>query len=159
MENIKNYLLENYNALSYTHNYIFGISYKKMIYAITVENAKSILSEIVSVEKKKKKNGGGYSLKFLQNKEKIAILFSHSSEIIPICSLDYFENLVKYSRLNRGQMFENLVISYYHADTPEKKNAKFTDCGDCIINGKHYQIKYHKATFTNETTLQNLLKR
>ena len=36
------------------------------------------------------------------------------------------------------------------------KNAKFTDCGDMVVDGVHYQVKFNKATFTDERTLHNL---
>ena len=36
----------------------------------------------------------------------------------------------------------------------EKDNVPFTEGGDIEINGKAFQIKYEKATFTNEKFLQ-----
>jgi excinuclease UvrABC helicase subunit UvrB len=62
------------------------------------------------------------------------------------------------SPLNRGQLFEKMVAQAYGMTQVESKNAKFTQSGDVIdSNGKHYQVKYNKATFSDERTLHNLM--
>ena len=38
----------------------------------------------------------------------------------------------------------------------EKDNVPFTEDGDLTVNGIAYQIKFEKATFTNEKTLARL---
>jgi hypothetical protein len=78
---------------------------------------------------------------------------------ITLCTKKEFEELAKKvgskGRSNRGLALEKLVTEYFgqewHAD-----NKKFTECGDIEINGISYQIKGHKATFTNELTIKEL---
>jgi hypothetical protein len=68
------------------------------------------------------------------------------------------EQMFANSKLNRGQIFENMVIKAWNGKPVGGKNAKFTDCGDMVVDGVHYQVKFNKATFTDEKTLHNLTK-
>ena len=78
---------------------------------------------------------------------------------ITLCTKSEFEELAKKvggnGRSNRGLALEKLITEYFgqewHADS-----KKFTESGDITINGIEYQIKTHKATFTNETKLREL---
>ena len=159
MENtaIKSYLIEGYNAHAYTHSYIFGYAVKGMVYAARVMDARPILPYIVSFDRASSKNGGTYSIKFKPNMEKIMVIQTAACEIRPICSVDYMETLFAESKQNRGQIFEDMVIKAWNAKPVGGKNAKFTECGDMVTaDGIHYQVKFNKATFTDERTLQNL---
>jgi hypothetical protein len=160
MENItiSAYLTSEYNRLAYTHSYIFGYALKGMVYAARVMDARDILPYIATLDRASSKNGGTYALKYKPNMDKIAIIMAHACEIRPICSVDYMEQTFANSKLNRGQIFENMVIDSWHGVTVGGKNAKFTDCGDMVVDGVHYQVKFNKATFTDEKTLHNLAK-
>ena len=155
-ENIMNYLINSYNELAYTHNYIMGYVAEGMVYGARLENAESLLPYITSLDRASKKNGGTLQLKYKPNKKQIALIIEKASEIKAICSVDYLEKLNKETRHNRGQIFETLVADSFNGHQVEKKNAKFTDCGDIIINDRHYQVKYLKATYTDERTIKNL---
>lgn len=157
MENITAYLTTEYNRLAYTHNYIFGYACKGMVYAARVMDAREILPYIVSLDRASSKNGGTYSIKYKPNMAKVAIILSHAVEVRPICTVDYMETLFANSKLNRGQIFEDMVIKAWEAKPVGGKNAKFTDCGDMMTaDGIHYQVKFNKATFTDERTLHNV---
>ena len=39
-ENVLKYLIDEYNRLAYTHDYIFGFVMNEMVYGAKVENAK-----------------------------------------------------------------------------------------------------------------------
>lgn len=159
MENttITAYLTTEYNRLAYTHNYIFGYAIKGMVYAARVMDAREILPYIVSLDRASSKNGGTYSIKYKPNMDKIAVIMSHAAEIRPICSVDYMENLYANSKQNRGQIFEDMVIKAWEAKPVGGKNANFTKCGDMMTaDGIHYQVKFIKATFSDERTLHNL---
>ena len=158
MENItiQSYLTTEYNRLAYTHSYIFGYTVRGTVYAARVMDARDILPYIVSLDRASSKNGGTYSIKYKPNAEKVAIINTSAAEIRPICTVDYMENLFANSKQNRGQIFEDMVIKAWHGAPVGGKNAKFTDCGDMVADGIHYQIKFNKATFTDERTLKNL---
>lgn len=158
MENtaIRAHLTDEYNRLAYTHNYVFGYAIKGMVYAARVMDAHGILPYLTSLDRASSKNGGTYSIKYKPNMDKIAIIMSHACEIRPICTVDYMEQTFNNSKLNRGQIFEDMVIETWHGQPVGGKNAKFTECGDMVVDGIHYQIKYNKATFTDEKTLRNL---
>lgn len=157
MTTIVAYLTSEYARLAYTPAYIFGYAVKGTIYAARVENADPILPYIVSLDRASSKNGGTYSIKYKPNAEKIAIINSSASEIRPICTVDYMETLKNETNQNRGQLFETMVAEAFHMQQNTAKNAKFTNAGDVIAeNGTHYQVKFNKATFTDERTLHNL---
>ena len=158
MENITvhAYLTTEYNRLAYTHNYIFGYALKGMVYAARVMDAREILPYIATLDRASSKNGGTYSIKYKPNMDKIAVIMSHAVEIRPICTVDYMEQMFANSKLNRGQIFEDMVIKAWNGKPVGGKNAKFTDCGDMVVDDVHYQVKFNKATFTDERTLHNL---
>lgn len=158
-ENIKEYLTREYTRLAFTSDYVFGYAESGMVYAAMVENADEILPYITCLDRASSKNGGTYSLKYKPTKAIAAILRVHASKVFAVCSVEYLESLNKASRQNRGQIFETMVAEILKAETPKAKNAKFTDCGDIIVNRRHYQVKYAKATFTDERTLRNLAAR
>lgn len=160
MENttIHAYLTGEYNRLAYTHSYIFGYTIKGTVYAARVMDGRSILPYIASLDRASSKNGGTYSIKYKPNMDKIAVILSHACEVRPICTVDYMEQVFSNSKLNRGQIFEDMVITAWNGEQVGGKNAKFTECGDMVADGIHYQVKFNKATFTDERTLHNLAK-
>ena len=163
MENpiIHAYLLNAYTRLAYTDNYIFGYVVKGMIYAARVLAADSILPYVTVLDRASTKNGGTISLKYKPNAAHIAIIASRAVEIREICTLDYMEtlrNAANGKEKNRGYLFENLCAKAFNGELNTKPNAKFTDSGDIEIDGIPYQVKFPKATFTDERTIRNLQK-
>ena len=154
-ENIKNYLINAYNELAYTHNYIMGYTMEGMVYAARLEEAKDLLPYITSLDRASKKNGGTLQLKYKPNKKQVALIIEQAVEIKAVCTVDYLEKLNRENRQNRGQIFETLVADIFGGYQVEQKNAKFTDCGDIIIKDRHYQVKYLKATYTDERTIKH----
>ena len=144
-------MIDRYNELSYTHNYIFGFAFNGNIYATFTDE--SVLPYVCTLDKASSKNGGGYSLRYKPNKAQKATLFANSEKTFIVCSVEYFNEMVETTKYNRGEIFEKLVTEYFGINW-EKDNIPFTDGGDIEINGKAFQIKYEKATFTNEKFLQ-----
>ena len=157
MENTLNYLIENYNRLAYTHNYVFGFIENGFYYGAVVMNGSNLLYGICSTDIASEKNGGTIQLKYKPNKAKIALIKEQAVAILPICSVDYMEKLNAESKQNRGQIFEKLVADNMGGVQSENKRAKFTECGDIVVDGIHYQVKNVKATFTDERTIRNML--
>lgn len=155
-EAIRNYLLSNYNNLSYTHSYIFGYVANGMVYGALVEDARGILPYITCLDCASKKNGGTIQLKYKPNRAQVAIVIESATVIKPICTEAFLENEFRTTKWNRGQIFEALTATVFNGRQAEKKNANFTECGDITVDGLHYQVKYLKATFTDERTLKNL---
>ena len=155
-ENIKAYLIGEYNRLAYTHHYVFGYIESGMVYGAVVENGADILPFITRIDRASSKNGGTLSLKYNPNKAMLAIIKARATKIVPIMTEDLLETLNAETKHNRGQIFEEKVAEIFKASRPEKMNAKFTDCGDIIVSGIHYQVKYLKATFTDERTIHKL---
>lgn len=155
-ENIHHYLISNYNRLAYTHAYVLGYAVKGMVYAARIENGADLLPYITYVDRASSKNGGTYSLKYRPNRKQIAIINSVAAEVIEVCSVNELERLYANSKFNRGNIFEVLAANAFDGEQVEVKNAKFTESGDIIVKGTHYQVKYVAATFTDERTLHSL---
>ena len=153
-------LLERYEKISATKSYIFGYLDGGNVYACKVEDASKILLFIVRIGSASR--GGGFSLRYSPSRENKKLIALSSSEIKILCSSEYMEENKKFYNNNRGNMFEVLSAKAFGGKLSDKKNAKFTDCGDLNINGKEYQAKFGcnkgAATFTNERTLENLEK-
>ena len=149
MNTMFNYLVNEYNRLAYTHNYIFGFEYKGVVYAVTTDNA--ILPYILKLDKASR--GAGYSLRFKPTKAQKALLCT-KAEVV--CSIEYFNEVVSNSKYNRGEIFEKMVTEIIFGQEWNKDNVPFTEGGDVEENGVAYQVKFEKATFTNEKTLARL---
>ena len=144
-------LVSAYNAMSYTHHYIFGFAYKGNIYMAYVDE--SILPAILKLVAASR--GQGMALRYMPNAAiKLALLPMASV----LCSKKYFEELVENTKYNRGEIFEKLVTENF-GQTWVKDNVPFTKGGDVTHNGIAYQVKYEKATFINEKTLNNMTGR
>lgn len=144
-------LVNDYNRLSFTHQYIFGFIFKGVVYAVRM--TAEALPYICSLDKASR--GAGYALRFKPtNAQKLYMLANGETEVI--CSADYFHMLVSESTYNRGEVFENLIFKANN-QTWTKDNVPFTKDGDITINGTPIQIKFEKATFCNEKQIHNLL--
>lgn len=155
-EAIKSYLLCEYIRLAATHAYIFGYAVGGIVYAARVMDARALLPVLTYVDKASSKNGGTYSLKYRANMTTWAAVVSQAVEVKMVCTVEYLENLKANSKKNRGQLFEELVAKTFGGELETKSNLKFTEGGDMNLDGVAYQIKYTKATFTDEKTIQNL---
>lgn len=142
-------MVKEYNRLAYTGEYIFGFEQNGNIYLIKATH--EILPYVCKLDNASR--GCGYALRFKPNKAQKEILKENGYTIL--CSKEYFEEVVKNSKYNRGEIFEKLVTEYFGQEW-EKDNVPFTEDGDLTVKGIAYQIKYQSATFVNEKTLANL---
>lgn len=159
MTDVKKFLIDKYNELAFTHSYILGYSQKGMIYGAIIEDGRGILPYILKVSKIASKRGESYNLRYFPNSEIIQIINMSATKIFPVMSTARMEEKFATEKGNRGNIFEDAVAEILKAEQPQNKCAKFTETGDIIKNGKHYQVKYAKATLTDERTLENLNRR
>ncbi len=146
-------MIETYNTLAYTHNYIFGFEYRGNIYSVTTDN--KYLDCLLTLSKASR--DAGMALRFRPTREQKELMFTlYKPELI--CSKEYFENMVKDSKYNKGEIFEKMITEK-NGQNWKKDSAKFTVSGDIEINNIAYQIKFEKATFASEKTLIGLMKR
>jgi hypothetical protein len=145
---VLNYLCEGYESIAFTNKYIYGFYYKDCIVMV-------YSNEIIAALDKAAKNYG-YSIRFKpNNKIKKALI---ENGFVVLCSRKYFDKLCKMSKYNKGEIFEKLVFEYFGLKW-KKDNIPFYVNSDIFVNENHYQIKFEKATFTNETTLKNAITR
>lgn len=142
-------MINQYNDLAYAHNYMFGFTDRGIVYcAVTTAEVLPYVCMLDCASR-----GQGVALRFKPNKAQKEFL--KQFKLIPLCSTVTFEDLFKSSKYNRGEIFEKLVTEFF-GQKWEKDNIPFTEAGDIEIDGVAYQIKYEKATFTNEKTLMQL---
>lgn len=143
-------LINRYNAVAFTHEYIWGFEYKGNIYMAITD--KSMMPFVCTLDKASR--GAGYALRFCPNtQQKLALL----PKAQLLCSSRYFNETVATSKYNKGEIFEKMVTEFF-GQTWEKDNVPFTEDGDITVEGIAYQIKFQKATFCNEKSIANLEK-
>lgn len=142
-------MIDRYNEVSFTHHYIYGFTFKGMVYA--VETGTDVMPYVLKLDKASR--GAGYALRFCPTTEQKFFLMGHGAKVI--CSKRMFDDMVASSKYNRGEIFEKMITEAA-GQVWVKDNLKFWEAGDVTINGTAYQIKFEKATFTNEKTLARL---
>lgn len=142
-------MINRYNELAYTHNYIYGFYFQNVVYM--VKATEEIMPYILKLEKASR--GAGYALRFKPNKNQKALLLAKGATAL--CSKEFFDEAVNNSKYNKGETFEKMVTEFYNQKW-EKDNIPFTEDGDLTINGKAFQIKFEKATFINEKQLARI---
>ena len=141
-------LIDRYNAVAYTHNYIWGFTFKGNVYmAITTAEVMPMVCKL-----DKASRGAGYALRFCPNaQQKVALM----PKATLLCSEKFFNETCADSKYNKGEIFEKMVTEYFGQEWT-KDNVPFTEDGDITVNGIAYQIKFQKATFCNEKSIANL---
>lgn len=150
-EIVKKMLTEGYNKKAFTTNYIMGYIKNGIVYA-TFADA-SVVDDVLILDKAS--HGAGYSLRFKPNNKQRDFLMVFGSKTIVLGSKERFENEFAESKYNRGEIFEKWV-SEYHGQEWKKDNVPFTKSPDIVIDDVPYQVKFEKATFTNEKSLASL---
>lgn len=141
-------LIDRYNAVAYTHEYIWGFEYKGNIYMSMTDS--SAMAHVCKLDKASR--GCGMALRFCPTTDQKLALMAGAQVL---CSKKYFEEVYADSKYNRGEIFEKMVTEYFGQEW-EKDNVPFTEDGDITVDGIAYQIKFQKATFCNEKSIANL---
>lgn len=142
-------LINGYSRKAYTHEYVFGFTFENTVWAVKADS--SFLPYILKLDKASR--GAGFALRFCPNRQQKAMLLSLGA--IALCSKDYFTAVCASNKYNRGENFEKLYTEYC-GQTWIKDNIPYTEAGDIEVDGVAYQIKFEKATFTNEKSLARM---
>ena len=151
--NIMKNLVDFYTERAYTSNYIFGFRSAGMIYAVSILEADDMLPYIMKLDKASR--GQGYSLRFKPDKAQKALLLSQDG-VDAICSEQMFDDMVADSKYNAGEVFEKIVTEQMFGQEWVKDNVPYTEAGDVSAHGIDFQIKFEKATFTNEKSMMKM---
>ena len=152
-----NEILNAYITHAYNHNYIFCYTENGMVYGARTLNAENILNAITYEDISSAKAGGNtISIRYRPNKTQRNIIKKIALEILTLCTIEELEEEYKTARKNRGEIVERKTAEKFNGKQIGKPNANFTTQGDIEINGIQYQVKFNKATFTNEKTLKNM---
>lgn len=150
---IKMHMVNTYNDMAYTHNYVFTFCYGGMVYAVFYENVNaSELANITTISRASR--GAGMALRFRPNNAIKQYLVAMGAETL--CTKVYFDELVKNIKYNKGEVAEMLVTEQLFGQKWEKDSVPFIKGGDIEDNGIAWQHKHEGATFCNERSLRNL---
>ena len=161
-EIIKKMLQDGYNKVAFTDKYIMGWTLRHMVYFTICD--RELVDWVTCVDKASR--GAGYALRFKPTTDQKYMLMANGAEVL--CSERFFEDMLKETYVNqkgkevnynRGEIFEKLITEKVAGQTWEKDTIPFTMAGDIEWNGIAYQIKFEKATFTNEKALMNLMNK
>ena len=141
-------MIKQYSKVAYTHNYIFGFTYKGNVYMSFTDS--TILPYILKLDKASR--GAGMALRFCPTVEQKLALLEGATVL---CSIKYFNEVVASSKYNKGEIFEKMVTEYFGQEW-EKDTVPFYKGADLTVDEIGYQLKYEKATFTNEKALANI---
>ena len=147
----KEQMFNNYNSVAYTHDYIIGFVLKKRVYVL---NCKSdFVKELAKLDHNSK---GEVSLRLnLNANDRFKML---DAGAICLCTEDEFNSYCKANKYNKGDNFEHLIAERNGIEWAKSGGAKiaFTEEPDLTINGVGYQLKFEKATITDEGKLKRL---
>lgn len=149
MTELFNEMMAKYNRLAYTHNYIYGFTFQDVVYAVATGT--DVMPFILKLDRASR--GQGYALRFCPTNKQKAFLLARGAKAI--CSKKFFEETVAASKYNRGEIFEKMITEM-GGEKWVKDTLKFNEGPDAVIDGVPYQIKFEKATFTNEKTLARM---
>jgi hypothetical protein len=142
--------IKYYRQYSAAEQYIVGFLYKKMLYAIQVE-------ELMPRWLEMKAESHGHAEKLQMNLKQ-----KHKEELIkkgatPICTEHEF--LEMNTIHNKGFTFEKLIFTLNgQGDTWQRDNVGFEVQGDINIDGMEIQIKFQNAQIVAVPTLHRLQK-
>lgn len=160
-EIIKKMLQDGYNKVAFTDKYILGWTLKHVIYFTICD--RELVDWVTCLDKASR--GAGYALRFKPNTDQKYMLMANGAEVL--CSEKMFDEYLEETYINekgkevhynRGEVFERLITEKA-GQVWTKDNVPFTMAGDIEWNGVAYQIKFEKATFTNEKSLMNLMNK
>lgn len=139
-----------YNRLNGADRYLLVFKYKRMVWVADVEH----LFPSWCFETTESSHNGGYQKWMLKPsalpKEKLA------KTAVCLMTSKEFEARCKASGENRGYFCEMLVCEMLNCQpASDKRNARFDECGDVVMNGVQYQVKFQNATLTNVKVLHN----
>lgn len=143
---MKKYMCDFYHKNSFVNLYIVGFRFSGKIYTVIVTFPELIPA--IKIEQGSKNSG--YRLRFRPN---LAWKMSMLNRAKIECSENFFESI----RINRnyGDTYEKMIVE--QAGFIWARNTdKFNEAPDVTINNVDYQIKFEKATFTDEKTINNI---
>lgn len=142
-----NFLLENYRRFSKANKYIIGFIYGGNVYYIVTKDIDKYAKLDTTPNK-------GYSIRvYLNDSLKIEMLKQNPQYL---CKANHFYKLLNNSKYNKGDIFEALVLKKHYKKWT-KNNEPFFKTGDMKYKGEQYQIKFERATFTNEKQIKRLI--
>ncbi len=141
-------MIDRYNRIAFTHQYIWGFEYKGNVYMATTDS--TMMPFVCTLDRASR--GAGFALRFCPNAQQKLALMPNATLL---CSKKFFEETTAASKYNKGEIFEKMVTEYF-GQVWEKDAVPFTEDGDITVDGIAYQIKFQKATFCNEKSIANL---
>ena len=147
-----NSLATMYTARAATHNYIFGFTFRHVVYKVVAHGVNADKLSALAVLDYDSRNKTA-SLRFKPNRVQVAMLMAMGAEAV--CTEAEFEAIKAATKYNRGEIFEKLMTEAA-GQTWVKDNVPFTVDGDLTVDGVAYQLKFEKATFITEAQMMRM---
>lgn len=142
-----------YENLAYTHHYIYGYVYKKMVYFSFVDG---MTVDACSFDKSS--STGATKVRFHPNNTHKKMYMEH--ETYELCTEAEWEAYVDANRhgkqKNRGIAFERILSERYGITEWAPNNDRFNTAPDMEINGIGYQLKFQGAQIIELSTLAKM---
>ena len=139
----KQTMLKQYRQTTAANSYIIGFGYKGLVYAVQV---KALYPRYLKEDKASR--GQGKSLR-------LSIVKDIKQSLLKKAFVVGTTKELNGNGYNKGENFERLIYRYYGKEW-KKDNTKYTEAGDIQIDGTEVQIKFHRATITNEMILKRV---
>lgn len=158
---MKAMLLDMLECVEFTHSYIFTVyDNKGNMFACVYDNAMDVLRNSTYVYVNK---NGKVQVKMDTHRDTMDYIKENADYVVSLGTRKEFERYAKQYKnhwgFNRGYYNEIVVCKAFNGKLNKAKNAKLTDCGDMVADGKHYQLKLYNATVCHENRLVNMMKR
>ena len=141
-----------YENLAFTHNYVYGYTYKKMVYFSFMEG---LNGETCKFDRAS--GSHGIKVRFHPTNAHKVEFMKH--ETYALCTEEEWEAYVEAHKhgkqKNRGIAFERILSERFNVEWAPN-NDRFNDAPDMVINGVGYQLKFQGAQIIELSTLAKM---
>lgn len=140
-----------YEALAFTHHYIYGFTYRHNVY-FTFETGLS--SEACAFDTASTANGGGQVLRFRPTSKSKKAWLENATMLCTEAEWDAYVEANRHGKQrNRGIAFERILSERYGVTDWAPNSDTFDTAPDMVINGVGYQLKFERAQIIALNTL------
>ena len=141
-------IISRLSVVEYTHNYINGFVFNGLVYYYETIGMNT---EYLKLEKLP---NGYHTVKYRPNNTNKKDLIN-SGICKVLCTESLFNEMVKNSKYNKGEIFEKLLTEKFGLEW-KKDNIRVDKGADIETEEKSYSVKFEKARVIDENVLINI---
>ena len=147
--------IELYEQASKAKTYIRGFEYCGKIYYYFTD-LKSLEYRVRATRvssRHGKDDDRNLRLYKMSTSEKKQAIYELGAQVV--CSLEFFQQVSKEKRFNRGETFEQVIRMHFDLENMKRGDKRgFWECGDIELNGEQIQVKYDDASLSAYKTIR-----